>query len=597
MTCNSICKVILALFSSLPVIAQDRQYVEGLDTVVFHYNANRTAASRDFRGTTRGFMTAGWWAKGQMKKNRLSWKTASVPVVKPTTFSFIAASSVLPLSITRGPFVTLSVNGQYALTFRIGYNRNFTWTEGEYSLKYISKRIEYPYFCSHRQLELNGNSGIYELSVPASAIKANQPVTIEVEIQPFAQWDKGWFMVKDYHDVLQQSMQSLEAEVESMRQDLAVLNMQTHILATQQYHDLLDTTKYEHHVIYSNGFHHEHPADLIKLSNGELLMMTREASEHYSSDGDVVMLRSKDNGLTWEGRQTIAGLTADEREGCGVQLKDGTIVLGFFYNNNYNPDGTYGAYFNWEKQRNEPGPRDTTIPQLGAYIRTSTDNGRTWSKPYFVDTKEMPFKNLEGPTDAPIEMPDGSIVMAVIGYSPHGKSANRASVLLRSTDKGKTWTYISTIAGDPDGTLGGFMEPGIVRTKTGRIVAALRNHGPDQAIWVTWSDDNGKTWAPVQKTEMTGHPVDLIQLKDGRLMASYGIRTGPHAKPGGIRVCFSKDNGATWDITTEKQIRNDFINWDTGYPESLQLPNGRILTVYYYNLFGKYYIGGTFWKP
>ena len=27
------------------------------------------------------------------------------------------------------------------------------------------------------------------------------------------------------------------------------------------------------------------------------------------------------------------------------------------------------------------------------------------------------------------------------------------------------------------------------------------------------------------------------------------------------------------------------------------LPDGRVLTVYYYNLFGKYFIGGTYWKP
>jgi hypothetical protein len=168
--------------------------------------------------------------------------------------------------------------------------------------------------------------------------------------------------------------------------------------------------------------------------------------------------------------------------------------------------------------------------------------------------------------------------------------------MLRSTDKGKTWSYLSTIAGDPEGKQGGFMEPGIVRTKTGRIVAGLRNHGPDQAIYTTYSDDDGKTWAPVRKTAMVGHPVDLIQLSDGRIMASYGIRT-PHARPMGVRACFSSDNGETWDIKTEVQIRKDFINWDVGYPESIELPDGRVLTVYYYNLFNKYFLGGTFWKP
>ena len=44
------------------------------------------------------------------------------------------------------------------------------------------------------------------------------------------------------------------------------------------------------------------------------------------------------------------------------------------------------------------------------------------------------------------------------------------------------------------------MEPGIVRTRTGRIIAGLRNHAGENAIWMTYSDDNGNTWAPVFKT-------------------------------------------------------------------------------------------------
>ena len=96
---------------------------------------------------------------------------------------------------------------------------------------------------------------------------------------------------------------------------------------------------------------------------------------------------------------------------------------------------------------------------------------------------------------------------------------------------------------------------------------------------------------------MRGHPVDLIQLVDGRILASYGIRPPIHDKPGGVRACFSKDNGETWEIESEVQLRKDFINWDVGYPESHQFPDGRVLTVYYYNLFGRYFLGGTYWKP
>jgi hypothetical protein len=79
-------------------------------------------------------------------------------------------------------------------------------------------------------------------------------------------------------------------------------------------------------------------------------------------------------------------------------------------------------------------------------------------------------------------------------------------------------------------------------------------------------------------------------------MATYGIRN-QHALPGGIRACFSTDNGETFDVSHEVQLRNDFFNWDVGYPESLQLPDGRVLTVYYGNLFNEYFLGGTFWRP
>lgn len=124
----------------------DRQRVEGFASIEFHHDANRGAAARDFRGMAPGFMTAGWWAPGQMKDNRVAWQTALVPAAQPTTFAFIAATSVLPTEFTRGPEAKLSVNGRYALTFTLGFTRDITWREGEFELKYISKRVEYPYF-------------------------------------------------------------------------------------------------------------------------------------------------------------------------------------------------------------------------------------------------------------------------------------------------------------------------------------------------------------------------------------------------------------------------------------------------------------------
>ncbi|MGB7158812.1 MAG: sialidase family protein [Tepidisphaeraceae bacterium] len=586
--------LVLATTSLAAADAKERQWVEGFDKVEFHHNAGGGGGgTRDFRGMARGYMTAGWWAPGQLKDNYVSWKTVEVPEKEQTTFAFIASTSVLPSELSRGPSAKLSINGKDAVTFTLGYNQDRTWKEGEYELKYVSKRVEFPYAGPHRQLtELHGNSGIYQLTVPASAVEAGKPALLKVEILPSQAWHNGWFMVKERRDVLKQSMESLQGEIEALRQDMNRVNQQAQMLATQVYRDLLGDERFEHEVIYHDGYRHLHPADLIRLKNGELLLLTREGTEHISNDGDVVMVRSKDGGKTWGKREVVSAIKdLDEREGCGIQLKDGTIVVGVFFNGLYNTDGSYMSGPDRLKKETEPGK-----PHLGAHIVTSKDDGRTWSEPKFIDTKDMPFSNLEGPTDAPIEMPDGSIIMGVIGYSPKGDVGNRAAVMIRSEDKGQTWKYLSTMASDPGGKLGGFMEPGIVRTKTGRIVTGLRNHGPDNAIWTTYSDDDGKTWAPVKKTDMIGHPVDLVQLSDGRLMATYGIRT-QHALPAGVRACFSSDNGETWDVRTEVQIRKDFTNWDIGYPESIELPDGRVLTVYYYNLFNKYFLGGTFWKP
>ena len=72
---------------------------------------------------------------------------------------------------------------------------------------------------------------------------------------------------------------------------------------------------------------------------------------------------------------------------------------------------------------------------------------------------------------------------------------------------------------------------------------------------------------------------------------------GDTETPAGIRAAFSADNGETWQIDQEVQIRKDFLNGDIGYPETLQMADGRLLTVYYFNLFQRFFIGGTWWRP
>jgi hypothetical protein len=573
--------------------ADSAQRVEGFAAEVYSPFAERRTAHADFRGRATGSMTAAWWAKGKEGENYVAWKTAPPPRRQETEFVFIGSSAVTPPEFSRGPRARLFVNEQRALDFDLGITLDRTWEENGYRLRFEARRAEWPYAAAQRQFELNGQSGLYTLRVPAAAIRAGEPVTLKVEMLPFPSWRNGWFMVKHRTDALaSESVPALAEQVQQLQRDVARLQQVAHVLAANQYTNLLSSRTFEHSLVYTNGYRHVSPADILRLRNGDLLLTAREGTEHVSRDGDVILLRSRDGGRTWGEKQVIAGdPDRDEREACGVELRDGTIVMGVFYNNLYREDGHY----EWEWSRKIAFSREKR--HLGTFIITSKDQGRTWSAPRELDTSRMPFTDTEGPADAPVEMPDGRIVMPLMAYNVRGDMRNRAAVLVESSDQGQTWQYLSTMADDPGGAQGHFMEPALTLTRSGRLIAAIRNQGPAQALWTTVSDDGGRTWRPPQPSPMIGHPADLIQLADGRILCTYSVRSGYHADPGGIRAAFSHDHGDTWRVDEGVQLRRDFLNLDIGYPESLQMADGRVMTVYYFNLFGRFFLGQTVWKP
>jgi hypothetical protein len=86
-------------------------------------------------------------------------------------------------------------------------------------------------------------------------------------------------------------------------------------------------------------------------------------------------------------------------------------------------------------------------------------------------------------------------------------------------------------------------------------------------------------------------PGHLLQLQDGRILCSHASR----AYPGSIYVTTSSDEGATWNAS--RVITNDLQNWDTSYPTSGQLADGTIITTWYANLFGKFFVAALRYKP
>lgn len=74
---------------------------------------------------------------------------------------------------------------------------------------------------------------------------------------------------------------------------------------------------------------------------------------------------------------------------------------------------------------------------------------------------------------------------------------------------------------------------------------------------------------------------------------TYGYRAPPFE----IRARLSSDGRHTWE--PEFTIRGNGGGRDLGYPRSVQRPDGKIVTVYYFHdePKGDRYIAATIWEP
>jgi hypothetical protein len=85
-----------------------------------------------------------------------------------------------------------------------------------------------------------------------------------------------------------------------------------------------------------------------------------------------------------------------------------------------------------------------------------------------------------------------------------------------------------------------------------------------------------------------------LRLADGRLCLTYGYR----AKPFAMQALLSSDAGKTWSAPVV--LRQDGGGRDIGYPRSVQRPDGKIVTIYYFwdeKTGPERYIAATIWNP
>ena len=150
-----------------------------------------------------------------------------------------------------------------------------------------------------------------------------------------------------------------------------------------------------------------------------------------------------------------------------------------------------------------------------------------------------------------------------------------------SDDDGDTWQLRSRIAQ-------GLNETALLYLGNGEWLAAARGKG--KGVFLLRSTDDGMTWENEgEGSEPYQHPAHLLQLKDGRILLSYGDRRPGHF---GVGARLSPDKGKTWGAQMHLASMPD---WDGGYPASVEREDGRILTVFYAKAAGTYSVQAVVW--
>ncbi len=308
---------------------------------------------------------------------------------------------------------------------------------------------------------------------------------------------------------------------------------------------------------------------LTRRANGQLLVVWSGGREgHVCPFGRVDMMRSHDDGETWTWPRTLLDGAIDDRDSGILETAQGSLLVTTF------TSLAYEAYL--KKQPTEQQERwlaahrrlndQQRKAELGEWMIRSTDGGITWSERY---------PTIVNSPHGPVQLADGRLLYA-------GKklwTSDKQVGVCESADDGRTWKWLAAIPARDGDSFSNYHELHAVEIG-GKILVHIRNHNQanSRETLQAESTDGGRTWTKPRSIGVWGLPSFLTKLQDGRLLMTYGHRRPPF----GNQARISEDAGQTW--SEPLMISTDGAGGDLGYPSTVQLPDGSLVTVWYENM-------------
>ncbi|MFK5924321.1 MAG: exo-alpha-sialidase [Verrucomicrobiota bacterium] len=196
-------------------------------------------------------------------------------------------------------------------------------------------------------------------------------------------------------------------------------------------------------------------------------------------------------------------------------------------------------------------------------MMVSYDRGRTWR-----ERRRLP-EGIDGPVRCkPVMLADGKTLLCGSSTEYDGWTVH----FELTKDLGKTWQRIGPINKKDEFTA---IQPTILQHQDGKLQVLCRSKR--SGITTSRSDDQGKTWSPMEKTGLPNPNagVDVVNLADGRFLMIYNHlgsgKTG-WGRRGLLNLAISKD-GKEWRkvAVLEQEEKAEF-----SYPAIIQTKDGQV---------------------
>ena len=345
-------------------------------------------------------------------------------------------------------------------------------------------------------------------------------------------------------------------------------------------------------------------ASLQVLDNG-VWVMTYVNSEHHWKDpgGQIEVMFSGDEGRTWappnsyHDGKPVSGLPSaaspkesphDPVEPYIYLAPNGDLVI-----------AAMDAIFPPGRDKPRPG-------HGGMWITISPDGGRTWSK-----WRKAAFKGVPGGGSGDLTQDsflDGNTIYATSRLGDWRQNTPEEILsarwfypgktlpgLLKSTDNGRSWNFVSCCDSEMNWDRTGDSETGIERVGDTELVVVLRGGFKTELPWLTRSHDMGKTWSklvrmsPRVQSWKRARIYTLAHLKhfskvenipdwwnDNTLIGTGVHQVSLHTR--NVGLWYSQDKGETWSAPLDLDVTTQ----DAGYGDLRMRKNGDLVVVSYH---------------